>query len=403
MRILEINKFHFAKGGADKNFLDTVELLEKSGHEVAVFCMHHEKNLPSIWEQYFLSKVGYTKEYSLGQIIRGVGRMFYSWEAKRKINRLLDDFQPELVHIHNIYHQLSPIILFEIKKRGIPIIMTVHDYKLVSPNYNLFHKGEMYKGGKGRRFYQCILDRCIDDSLPKSVVATLEMYWHEWLGTYHKNVDLYIAPSNFVKKVLVEYGIKKNKVIVLGHGMPQEKLQEQSCLELSGEKYAFYFGRIAKGKGLETLFRIFSQQDSMKLYVAGAIENGIDLAKAKNVYYLGYLGHEALNAYIKNAAFVISASRLPETYGLVALESILQGTPFLGFDSGAFGEIIENGENGFLANDETELEGLVGSLASGAITFDREAIKKEAQESHNSAVYLEKLLQAFKSVEKKPV
>lgn len=395
MRILEINKFYFAKGGADKNFLDIVDLLEKGGHEVAVFAMQHESNLPSVWDKYFLSKVGYTKEYTLWEKIRGVSRMFYSFEAKRKINQLLDDFNPQIVHIHNVYHQLSPAILFEIKKRGIPIVMTVHDYKLISPNYNLFHKGKPYNRAKGKRYFECVFDRCVDNSIVKSLVATLEMYWHGMLGTYEKNIDVYIAPSEFVREVLIGCGLKKDRITVLGHTVHKEKLEQVNILDLSQEKYALYFGRICEGKGLETLMRIFSQSNGLKLYVAGALEDEINFNDEKNVHYLGYLEHKTLNAYIKNAAFVISGSRLPETYGLIALESILQGTPFLGFSTGAFGEIIENGENGFLANDENELEGLVDSLASGAVIFDRNLIKMEAQKRHNSALYLEKLLKIF--------
>jgi len=132
MKILEINKFHFVKSGADRHFLDLIKLLRSKGHEVAVFAMDHPKNEFSPWSKYFVSYVGYGEKDSLYHKAKGVFRMFYSLEARNKVNKLLDDFKPEIVHIHNIYHQISPSILSAIKKRGIPVVMTVHDYKNAS-------------------------------------------------------------------------------------------------------------------------------------------------------------------------------------------------------------------------------------------------------------------------------
>jgi UDP-N-acetylglucosamine:LPS N-acetylglucosamine transferase len=123
MKILEINKYYFVKGGAEKHFFDVIDLLKSAGNEVAVFSMAHNKNRQSEWNKYFVSEVGYTSEYSFGKKLKGIFRMFYSWEARKKINKVLDEFKPEIVHIHNIYHQLSPAILFEIKKRNIPITL----------------------------------------------------------------------------------------------------------------------------------------------------------------------------------------------------------------------------------------------------------------------------------------
>ena len=119
MKILEINKFNYQKRGAEKHYLDVIELLKSKGHEVAIFSMEHEKNLPSAWQKYFVSKVGYTSEFSLLEKIKGSLRMFYSFEAKKKINGLLDEFKPDIVHVHNIYHQLSPSVLSVLKKHKI--------------------------------------------------------------------------------------------------------------------------------------------------------------------------------------------------------------------------------------------------------------------------------------------
>src|SRR4030043_290553 len=243
MRILQNNKFNFPKGGADKHFLDLIELLESQGRKVAVFSTRHPKNLRSRWEKYFVSTAGYTSEYTVWQKIKGIFRMFYSFEAKRKINKLLDDFKPDIVNIHNIYHQLSPAILFEIKKRKIPVVMTVHDYKLINPNYNLFNNGKFYNRCKNRKFYQCFLDKCVKNSYLKSFIAMLETYWHnEILKTYRKNIDLYIVPSLFARNILSDGGVDGRKIEILPHFIkPSHTVFQYAGVER--ELYALYFGR----------------------------------------------------------------------------------------------------------------------------------------------------------------
>ena len=410
MKILEINKFNFAKGGADKHFLDIIRLLEKNGHKVAVFSMEHEKNLPSPWKKYFVSKVGYTSEYSLWEKIKGAARMFYSFETKRKINGLLDEFQPDIVHIHNIYHQLSPAILFEIKKRNIPIVMTVHDFKIICPNHSLYHNGKIYDRCKNGKYYQCLLDKCVKNSYAKSFLAMAEMYWHNCLlKTYKKNVDLYIAPSRFAKNVLEEWGIAPEEIKVLPHFIAdnnntvfqytvleksnkderenkRKKYRRKKYGDYSGN-YALYIGRISKNKGVDILINIFKNLKSVKLYLCGEIEDGIDLEKSENIKYLGFLNQAEIQDYLEKARFVVSGSKLPETFGLIALEAIAQGKPFIGFKSGAYGEIIKGGVNGFLAKDEKEMEKIIKKIIRGKIVFNSREIKKTAFRKYNQDAY----------------
>lgn len=398
MRILEINKFNYRKRGADKHFLDVVELLENQGHEVAVFAMHSRNNLPSKWSQYFLSTVGYTSEYSWAEKIKGTFRMFFSFEAKQKINKLLDAFQPEIVHIHNIYHQLSPCILFEIKKRNIPVVMTVHDYKLINPNHDLFLNGRPYDRCKNGRYRQCFLDKCVKNSYAKSFLATLEMYWHAILGTYHKNIDVFIAPSLFVKNTLIEWGIPEVKIKVIAHFIPEKT--DTSILpnmEVS-EKYALYAGSISKEKGLRGLIKIFQNVSGMKLYLAGAIENDFVIPPSENIKHLGYLSQSELKKYIDGASVIVSGSRLPETFGLVALEAITRGKPFVGFKVGAFSEIIQDGKNGFLVLTSVDFQNRINQIYEGKVNFNSDVIQKDAFSKFNQAKYNSDLMAIFKGL-----
>lgn len=397
MKILEINKFHFPKGGADKHFLDVCELLESDGYEAARFCMEHENNLPTKWSKYFVSKVGYTSEYGLKEKLKGTIRMFYSREAHRKIRRLLDDFKPDVAHIHNVYHQLDPTILFEIKKRGIPIVMTVHDYKLINPNHALMLDGKPYEGGRNGKYYQCFLNKCVKNSYAKSFLAMLEMYWHELLGTYRKNIDLFIVPSKYVERTLIKWGIGKEKISVVPHFVPDINVDNDQNKKafFSSRKTALYAGRISKEKGVNMLLEIFRRNSDMTLKLAGSCEDGFEITKRSGLEYLGFLSKEDVSKHIREVEIVVSASELPETFGLIALEAIMQGKPFFGMDTGALGEIIVNGENGFLANNTNELEQAIGYYSHGLFVFDNEKIRSNAQEKFGSEIYKEKVFGIF--------
>jgi glycosyltransferase involved in cell wall biosynthesis len=400
MRILQINKFLYPRGGADKHFLDVVELLQERGHRVAVFSMKHQKNFESRWQKYFLSYVGYNREDSnFWEKIKGVGRMFYSFEANKKINQLLDDFDPEIVHIHNIYHQLSPCILFEIKKRNIPVVMTVHDYKLVNPNHSLFLNGKFYNRCREGKFYQCFLDKCVKDSYLKSLLATLESYWHKWLGTYEKNVDLYVAPSVFARKILIERGINPGKIIVMAHFSEDNKISAEN--KKPKTRYALYFGRISKEKGIDVLIDIFNEL-KVPLYLVGAVEGNFEIQKSKFIEHLGFLEQEELKKKIAAADLVVSGSQLPETFGLAALEALSLGKPFVGFDSGAFGEIVENEKEGFICKDRREFSKSIKKIWEDEELrqyMSKKAIEKAGKFTKNE--YAVKLEGIFKSLRRR--
>jgi len=392
MRILEINKFYFLKGGTEKHFFDVISLLKNNNDEVAVFSMNHPRNRTSKWSKYFLSTVGYDKTYTIWQRIKGIGRMFYSREARKKINKILNDFQPEVVHIHNVYHQLSPIILFEIKKRGIPIIMTVHDYKLVNPNYNLYHKNKFYNCCLNKKFYQCFFDKCIKNSYLKSLIGVLEMYWHEWLGTYSKNIDQYIVPSKFAKNILIKRGINSNKIFVMAHFVlenTEKRMAQVDAKKGKGkgkEKFCLYVGRIIDNKGIKELVNIFTQMNGLKLYLAGAVDSNFEKNENKNIYYLGHLKQSKLKKYITRAEFLISPSKLPETFGLIALEANILGKPFVGYRTGAYPEIIKNKQNGFLVKNKEELINFLMNYQN--YTFDNSLeIRQKTIDKNNSLKY----------------
>lgn len=395
MKILEVNKFNYVQGGADKHFLDLVQLLKAKGNEVAVFSMESEKNEFSPWKKYFVSYVGYQKNDTFLQKLKGVLRMFYSFEARRKMKKLLEDFQPDIVHIHNIYHQISPSILSTIKKRNIPVVMTVHDYKLICPNYLLQCQGKNWEDLQGKKYLQFIKNRCFKGSYLKSFLVVLETKFHKFLDIYDKNIDLYISPSVFTKNKLVAGGIPAEKIVVQSLFSPANNFDEKSKIEIS-EKYILYFGQISKEKGVDDLVEIFSALPNLNLYLAGKKESGIESDSRENVKFLGFLNQRELERYIKNSLFVVSASRLPETFGLITLEAIKNGKPFVGYDAGAYKEIIENDKTGYLCQTKEEMREKIEKLAEDdglRILFSRNALERAKSFDGNN--YYRSIMEIF--------
>ncbi|PJA88393.1 MAG: hypothetical protein CO139_03370 [Candidatus Moranbacteria bacterium CG_4_9_14_3_um_filter_36_9] len=398
MKILEINKFNYRKGGTESHFLELVQLLKSHGHEVAVFSMENKKNDFSPWKKYFVSYVGYNKGDTLIQKINGLCRMFYSIEARQKIKKLLNDFQPDIVHIHNIYHQISPSILTEIKKRGIPIVMTVHDYKIISPNYLMTWPDGTLQKPSELTFWNFVLGKGFKNSYRDSLLVFLETQWHRWLKIYEKNIDLYISPSNFAKEKLVAGGIPENKITVLPHFFPENKYSEKMAIDIP-ERYVFYFGRLAKNKGVEEVIEIFKNRKNCRLYMAGEKEADLEIPKTENIKYLGWLRERELDRYIKNSLFVVSTSRLPEVFGLVALESIKNGKPFVAYNSGAYSEIITHNRNGFLGQTKAELQSFIDTLEEDEglrILFSRNALKDA--DNFKADNYYKKLTKIFEKL-----
>lgn len=355
MKILLANKFYYLKGGAERHFFDLKELLEKRGHKIIPFSMQDDKNLSSEYSKYFVSNINIEKSSFSYEGLRAAGRIIYSLEAKRKIKRLINGEKPDLAHIHNIYHQISPSILTVLKKVRIPIVMTVHDFKLMCPNYIFYTQGEICEKCKKYRYYNCFFRKCVKNSYAASKINMLEMYFHKFLKIYKNNIDLYICPSNFVKEKLLQFGFNKDKITVLPHFIQQSSHIEQN--NYSSDSYILYFGRLSKEKGVKVLLEAIKEikNKGIKLKIAGSGPQEEDLKKYVEkeglndiIEFLGFLKKNDLKKVIKNSLFTILPSLSYESFGLSVLESYIQRKPVIVSKLGALSELVFEGKTGLL-------------------------------------------------------
>lgn len=353
MRIIQVNKFHYPRGGAEKYFLDLSSALKKAGHEVAVFSMQHPKNEPSSEDKYFVSRLSFN-EGNLKDKLKAPGRIIYSLEAKKNFTKLVLDFKPDIIHLHNIYHQISPSILTVAKKYKVPVVMHVHDYKLLCPNYQLFADGAPCEACKPNKYYHCLQKRCFKNSLSQSALATLEMYiHHNLLKIYEKNIQTFIAPSNFMKQKMLDFNWpEKNIKVIINPFSSAISAEAEEIEKAKNQNYLLFFGRLSKEKNLQTLIKAANLTNTpLKIVGIGeekdALEKETKLFKAQ-VEFLGYKKGRELKEIILNAKAVVIPSICYENMPLSMLEALSLGKIVIASKIGGMPEIIKEGENGFL-------------------------------------------------------
>lgn len=353
MRILLINKFYFPKGGADLHVLQLQKILENHGHEVVVFSMTHPQNWPSPYAKYFVSQTDFSHVRLNWQGLRAAGRMLYSLEAKKKLRQLIADTKPDIAHIHNIYHQLSPSVLSVLRETKIPVVQTLHDYSVISANYKLYAHGKKCWHGHQGKYYQYMLHRCVKNSLLASIMGTLEMYslrWHQW---YQKTVKLFISPSQFMIDTMKQW----NLVEVPYKRLPNFITSVADRPAPIGDYYLFV-GRLSEEKGVDILLRAVTDiKREIRIVGSGPAEAALQkLAnelRLTNISFLGQLPPDEVTTQLQHCRALIVPSRWPENCPLVILEALAQGKPVIASRSGGIPEFVIDGQTGWLCEPDS--------------------------------------------------
>ena len=351
MRILLINKFHYLRGGAERAYFDTARILRAHGHEVAFFSMTHPENRETQWSKHFVSEAdfGNVERYTFMQRMRLALRLLWSREAQKKLETLISDFQPDVAHLHNIYHQLSPSILWTLHAHRVPTVMTLHDHKLICPQYNMFVRGAVWE----KKPWQCVGARCIKNSLLKSMLCVCEHYLHKVLKTFDK-VDAYIAPSHYLIEKFSKYNFQQ-EITHIGQPITTSTERVQNADESSASKELLVFGRLDPGKGFDTVIAALGDLPNHTLTVCGdgpyrtalekiAEQSGV----AERVSFAGFCEKSELQKRIDGAAAVIVPSLLNENMPYALLEALERGAIVIASESGGNTERVVDRKNGFL-------------------------------------------------------
>ncbi len=370
MKILMIDKYHFIKGGAERYFFELKRVLERHGHEVIPFAMQHPDNFPSAWSEHFVSNIEYNGHTGLRRLTaapRIFGRMLYSTEAKARVERLVNQVKPDLVHLHMIDHQISPSILHVFQRHGIPVLQTCHQYKLVCPSYRLLvmRENRICEKCVNGCFYHAVLERCHKDSLAASAMVAAESYLHKWMKIYDV-IRLFHVPSRFLGEKLLQSGVTAQRV------WQQFYTIEMADFPYSpdSEDYFVYYGRLSEEKGILTLLRAMQRVKTSKLLIIGdgpqrpVLEQFAARHDLANVEFLGNRGARELVTLVGRAKFVVVPSEWYDNSPLVIYESFSLGKPVIATRLGGMPELVTDGINGrlFDAKDDATLTQLIQTL-----------------------------------------
>lgn len=351
MKILMCNKFHFIHGGAERYLFDLSYELQNAGCEILNFAIKDPRNLDSKFQDFFVEGIDYDKVFNTGLLskISVAAKLVYSFEAKGKIAELVEAYHPHVAHIHNIYHQISPSILDVLRRKKIPIVMTLHDYKVVCPNYKLFTHGKICERCKGGKYYNCYLNRCIRDNWQASLTGMFEGYAHA-LMRYYDQVDRFIVPSRFVMEKVLGFGIPRTKVIYLPYAIDLSEFLSGS----GAEKFIVYSGRLLPEKGLLTLFESLKYFPGLEVKIIGdgpyrhELEELVSRWGLSSVEFLGHRSRSYLSKILRDALCLVVPSLWPEPAGLIIYEAFASKKCVIASNLGGIPELIEDGVNGLL-------------------------------------------------------
>lgn len=367
MKILMVNKYYFVKGGSERYLFDLKELLEQHGHEIIPFAMHDDQNVASEYRQYFVDHVDYDAPFSMKKI-KEAGRLIYSFHARKQIEALIEATKPDVAHLHMIDHQISPSILHSLRKYRIPVVQTVHQYKLVCPNYRFYieHENKICEKCLGGKFCQSILTRCHKNSLTASALIALEAYAHKFLKTYQNNVGLFHTPSAFMKQMLIKGGIDERKV---EHHFLVTWLDQFPFTPIY-EDYFVYLGRLSPEKGVLTLLKAMTRVKRSKLILIGDGPQRAELEafardhNINNAEFVGYKNKSEVKELMSHASFSVIPSEWYENSPLVIYEAFSMGKPVIGATIGGVTEFIQPGKDGwhFAPGNDAQLAECINAL-----------------------------------------
>ncbi len=402
MNVLCINNYHYLKGGAERVFFEEMNLLKSKGCSISVFSRDHNQNVLSEYDKFFPSKIVTDQiSYTLKELLL-IPKLFYSMESKCSIQSLLNKIKVDVAHAHNIYGRLTTSILDTLRKNRIPIIMTLHDYKVLCPNYKMMHHGKICQDCYKHSYYNAILNCCHKNSFVASAIYAFETYFNFIFKKYHNNVQYFISPSKFLKTKLIDFGWPKTRIKYIPNFISSKNFTPNFV----PGKYFLYIGRLSSEKGINTLIKAFStiKEKDIELKIAGdgPLEKKLrDFAlKDKRIKFCGFLSGIELAIITKKALAVVVPSEWFENAPLSVLEAMAYGKPVIGSKIGGIPEIIEHNKNGYLFES-----GSADALAKVMITlmnknhYDIEKMGREARErienTYNEESHFNQLMKVY--------
>ncbi|MGE5452597.1 MAG: glycosyltransferase [Acidobacteriota bacterium] len=321
-RVLVVHNGYQQRGGEDSVVESEMALLRAHGHEVRLYARHNDE-------------------------IEGASRLSLAvqtvWSGRTvdEVNALLDAFQPEVVHVHNTFPLISPSVYWAARRRGIPVVQTLHNFRLMCPQAMFLREGRVCEDCLGHVPWRGVMHACYRESRLQTAVLASSVTWHRMVGTYSHAVSLYVALNAFCRDKFIEGGLPAEQVVI------KPNFVEDAGLGEGPRSGGLFVGRLSDDKGVPTLLAALRLQP-VRLQVIGAGEHAEATRAQLGADALGFLPVAEILARMKRAAYLVVPSLWYENFPRTLVEAFSVGLPVIASRLGALAELVEDGVTGLL-------------------------------------------------------
>lgn len=397
MRVLLVNSFYYPRGGDCVHMLALEQSLLAAGHEVAVFAMTHPQNLPSPWQSYWPEYEEYGESLGVSAAAKAAIRTTYSKDVLQRLLRLLVEFRPHVAHLHSVHHHLTVSVVDALGRAAVPVVWTLHDYRVVCPATHLLRDDRPCTLCTGGRYWNCVVHGCKGASRTRSLSVAVESSITALRGVYRHRVAHFVAPSGFLARTVVAMGIPEDRITAIPNPLTAEEWTEKAGVERHG---ALYVGRLSREKGVGALLRAHAHagQGELRIIGDGPDEEPLRLQAASlaaAVRFDGWLDKNAVREALNSTAVLCVPSQCYENCPTVVLEALAMRTLVMATDIGGLTELLDNGRCGVLlppGDEQQWASALRAALDNrGAFTNEIAAGRRRVLERHDPVGYVQRL------------
>ncbi|XEC95513.1 glycosyltransferase [Paenibacillus tarimensis] len=362
-RALLVHNYYQQSGGEDKVVSQELKLLRTKGLDAQLYSVHNDRIKTTGF--YGKAKIAIDSTWSIGEY--------------NKLKKKLMDMKPDVVHVHNFFPLLSPSIYYACKNQNIPVVQTLHNYRLICPAATFMRNNEICEKCLDGSLIHSIKHGCYRDSKFHTLPVAAMIKLNRVLGTWVNKVDQYIALTEFAKRKFVESGIPEDRISVKPNFISQGYSTES--YPSSNSEHVLFVGRISVEKGVENLLQAWKQVDNkngMKLLIIGDGTEKEALSEkyiSKDVEFLGNQSSDVVLSYMKSAKYLIVPSIWYEGFPMTIVESYSMGTPVICSKLGSLQEVVRDGETGFHFKHD-DIKDISKVISNAIIRSDYEKLRK---------------------------
>ena len=411
MKILQINNYNYLKGGSEKVYQVSIDLLKSKGHDVRYFSILNDRNEDHC-EGHLVKITSWRDAKGVWGKLKGISDFIYNNKVAKELNDYIERFRPDVVHVHIFYGALSNAIIGVLRKHKIPIVQSVHEFRLLCPAYTCLDSSLSICELCANSIFKtsCVRKRCVKSNVTVSFVAALECFIRDRFFNYQESISAFIMVSQFIKdKHIKYYPTIAAKCHQVYNSVDIKAYAKYVINPKLKENYYLYLGRLSYEKGVDTLIDVFAECPNLNLKIAGTgpiedeLKYKVEKLGLQNIEFLGYINGDNLYKTIASAKYTMVPSQWFENNPLSIIESFALGTPVIGSIIGGIPELIDDAVDGYLHqinSKESILNKLEESnkLSIAAYSKQCESSLNKSIASFDNEIYYTKLIEIYNSV-----